>query len=76
MDRVVVLEQGKIVLDGNYYDIKDSEYIKKIVSIHKSNTNQDEAPAISLDDADESFTAEDLSKERKVIKKTLDFLDT
>ena len=37
VDRVLVVKDGELVLDGNYQDIKDDEYLQELISIHKSN---------------------------------------
>ena len=74
VDRVIVVEAGKIVLDGNYRDIKDSPYIKKIVGIH--NNNQEDNTKIQVIDEDEIdlVDVEELEKEKKVLKKSLPML--
>lgn len=86
VDRIVVVENGEIVLDGSYREIKDSVYIKKIAEIHKQNTENAEQEedgkkeTIQVIDEegksedDELVDSADLEKEKKVIKKTLDIL--
>lgn len=34
-DRIVLLKQGEIVLNGSYNDLKDSPYIKEVLAIHR-----------------------------------------
>jgi len=36
VDRVIVLNKGKIVLQGKFSDIKNDPYLIEIMSIHKS----------------------------------------
>jgi len=37
VDRIVVIKDGELILDGHYKDIKDDEYLKQLLIIHKSN---------------------------------------
>lgn len=36
VDTIVLLKKGEIALIGSYDDLKDSEYLKEIIAIHKS----------------------------------------
>jgi ABC-type bacteriocin/lantibiotic exporter with double-glycine peptidase domain len=36
VDKIVLLKKGEIALVGTYDSLKDSEYLKEIISIHKS----------------------------------------
>jgi ABC-type multidrug transport system ATPase subunit len=37
VDTIVLLKKGRIVMKGNYQDLKDSEYLKEVIGIHQSN---------------------------------------
>ena len=41
VDTIVLLKKGKIILKGNFNDLKDSTYLKEVISIHKSHSNLD-----------------------------------
>lgn len=36
VDRVIVMHEGEIVLDGAYEDIKEDPYLTKLMDIHKA----------------------------------------
>jgi len=40
VDRIVVIKDGELILDGHYNDIMDDEYLKQLLIIHKSNQNK------------------------------------
>ena len=53
VDTIILLKKGRIVLQGNYRDLKDSEYMKEVIGIHKSHLNlapQDLPPNIMLEE--------------------------
>ena len=37
VDRIILLKKGEVALMGTYQDLKDSEYLKEVIAIHKSN---------------------------------------
>jgi ATP-binding cassette subfamily C (CFTR/MRP) protein 1 len=39
VDTIILLKQGRIVLKGNFHDLKESEYLKEVLGIHKSHVN-------------------------------------
>jgi ATP-binding cassette subfamily C (CFTR/MRP) protein 1 len=39
VDTIILLKKGRIVLKGSFKDLKDSDYLKEVMSIHKSNQN-------------------------------------
>lgn len=39
VDRVLVMNEGEIVLDGLYEDIKENPYLVKLMEIHKAHQN-------------------------------------
>jgi len=39
VDRVLVMNEGEIVLDGPYEDIKENPYLVKLMEIHKAHQN-------------------------------------
>lgn len=36
VDTIILLKKGQVVLKGTYNDLKDSEYLKEVISIHKN----------------------------------------
>lgn len=36
VDNIVLLKKGKIVLHGTFDELKDSEYLKEVIAIHRS----------------------------------------
>lgn len=40
VDRVIVMKDGQIVLDGQYEDIKDDPYLAQLMEIHKAHQNE------------------------------------
>lgn len=39
VDTIVLLKKGRVVLKGSYHDLKESEYLKEVIGIHKSHQN-------------------------------------
>lgn len=37
VDTIILLKKGRVVMKGNYQDLKDSEYLKEVIGIHQSN---------------------------------------
>ena len=37
VDRILVIKEGEITLDGNYEQLKKEEYLQKLIQIHKTN---------------------------------------
>ena len=37
-DRIVVMKAGKICLNGPYEEVKDSPFVKELLTLHKKNT--------------------------------------
>ncbi len=42
VDTIIVMKAGQIVMKGSYDQIKGSEYMQEIMSIHKSGISTDE----------------------------------
>jgi ABC-type proline/glycine betaine transport system ATPase subunit len=42
VDTIILLKKGKIVLKGNYNELKDSPYLKEVIGIHKFNQSAEE----------------------------------
>mmetsp|Transcript_22792 Transcript_22792/g.22014 ORF Transcript_22792/g.22014 Transcript_22792/m.22014 type:complete len:94 (+) Transcript_22792:472-753(+) len=40
VDNIILLKQGRVLLHGTYQELKDSPYLKEVISIHKSNQDQ------------------------------------
>ena len=40
VDRVIVMNEGEIVLDGHYDAIKENPYLIKLMEIHKAHQNE------------------------------------
>jgi ABC-type proline/glycine betaine transport system ATPase subunit len=38
VDTILLFNKGKIILKGNFHDLKDSPYLKEVLSIHKSHS--------------------------------------
>jgi len=36
-DSIIFLEKGRVVFKGNFEEVKDNEYLIKLMEIHKSN---------------------------------------
>jgi len=62
VDSIILLDKGKIIFKGNYKEVKDNMYLKKLVSIHLGNRqslkegegpNIEDALLIDLDDEKE-----------------------
>ena len=39
VDTIILLKKGEIVLKGSYEELKDTEYLKEIINIHKGHMN-------------------------------------
>lgn len=39
VDTIILLKKGRIVLKGSFNDLKESEYLKEVIGIHKSHGN-------------------------------------
>jgi ABC-type bacteriocin/lantibiotic exporter with double-glycine peptidase domain len=37
VDTIILLQKGRVILKGNYHDLKDSPYLKEVIGIHKFN---------------------------------------
>lgn len=44
VDTIILLKNGRVVQKGNYHDLKDSEYLKEVIGIHKSHNNVGNQP--------------------------------
>ena len=40
VDRVIVMKEGEIILDGPFTDIQFDPYLQQLISIHKTNQNE------------------------------------
>lgn len=41
VDTIVLLKKGKIILKGSFNELKDSPYLKEVISIHKTHSTSD-----------------------------------
>ena len=55
VDRVLVIKEGQLILDGHYDNIKEDSYLQELISIHKSNKTHLSKPEI---EANEDVAAE------------------
>ena len=37
VDTIILLQKGRVILKGNYNELKDSPYLKEVIGIHKFN---------------------------------------
>jgi ABC-type proline/glycine betaine transport system ATPase subunit len=68
VDTIILLKKGKIVLKGNYNELKDSPYLKEVIGIHKFNKSTEEEvklPQNSLN-PDENADAENSPMEELI----------
>lgn len=62
VDRILVIKEGKVQLDGSYEDLKQEDYLVQLIKIHK--TNQTEANEVAeLGKADADANAQDDNEE-------------
>lgn len=47
-DSIILLDKGKIIFKGPYEEVKDNEYLKKLISIHKQ--HKEESSVSTADD--------------------------
>jgi ABC-type multidrug transport system ATPase subunit len=68
VDRVIVMESGRVVMDGSYEEIKESEYLQKLAQIHQANTGiqESEEEGQSSDEIEEEEKHEDDGLEQEV----------
>jgi len=36
-DSIILLDKGKVIFKGPYEEVKDNEYLVKLINIHKAN---------------------------------------
>ena len=39
-DRVVIMKKGKVQAQGTYEELRDNQYMKEVISIHKSHEKE------------------------------------
>lgn len=39
-DSIILLDKGKVIFKGPYEEVKDNEYLKKLIAIHKAHKEQ------------------------------------
>lgn len=54
-DSIILLEKGKVVFKGHYDEVKDNEYLKKLMKIHQ----QQKEEAKGEDSEEEEVDSED-----------------
>ena len=71
------MKDGQLVLEGKYDDIKNDEYLKQLISIHKVNSSQKEAQSespvpIEKTEDEENFEFEEKEKSIDEIEMSFD----
>ena len=66
VDRIVVMDKGRIALDGTFDELKDKEYFKSIIKCMNKSTNTNSE---SASDKSESDKESDIEKEKDYMSK-------
>ena len=52
-DRVIIMKKGKVTAQGTYEELKDNEYMKEVMDIHKSHEKETKEIAEKADKVEE-----------------------
>ena len=58
-DRVIIMKKGKVTAQGTYEELKDNEYMKEVMDIHKSHEKETKEIAENADKVEEAEEADE-----------------